>query len=63
MFGDHRIRPRTVAKINSNETLLRSLGPLQAVALMPRFSLCEAAGLGLKAIRLEGSDLDLKIGR
>jgi len=63
MFRNHRIGPRRLTKINSNETLLRFLGPLHAVAPMPRISLSEAAGLGLKAIRLEGTDLDLKIGR
>ena len=62
MFRNYRIRPRTVAEINSIETLLRSLGPLKAIALMPRISLREAGGLGLKAIRLEGRDLDLEVG-
>jgi hypothetical protein len=32
MFGGHRIRPRTMAEINSVEMLLRSLGPLNAIA-------------------------------
>jgi LysR family cyn operon transcriptional activator len=62
MFRNYRIRPRTVAEINSIETLLRSLGPLKAIALMPRISLREAGGLGLKAIRLKGRDLGLEIG-
>jgi len=39
MFGGHRIRPRTMAEINSVEMLLRSLGPLNAIALMPMISL------------------------
>ena len=62
MFRNYRIRPRTVAEINSIETLLRSLGPLKAIALMPRISLREAGHLGLKAIRLEGRDLGLEVG-
>ena len=62
MFRNYRIRPRTVAEINSIETLLRSLGPLKALALMPRISLREAGNLGLKAIRLEGRDLGLEVG-
>ncbi len=31
----HQVRPRTVAEINAIETLLRSLAPLEAAALMP----------------------------
>lgn len=62
MCRNYRIRPRTIAEINSIETLLRSLGPLKAAALMPRISLREAKGLGLKSIRLEGRNLNLEIG-
>jgi LysR family cyn operon transcriptional activator len=62
MLGNYRIRPRTVAEINSVETLLRSLGPLKAAALMPRISLREAGNLGLRSIRLEGRDLGLEGG-
>ncbi len=62
MFRSYRIRPRTVAEINSIETLLRSLGPLKAIALMPKISLREAGSLRLKAIRLEGRNLGLEIG-
>lgn len=59
---DYRVRPRTIAEINSIETLLRALGPLQAIALMPRISLGAAASLGLKLIPLEGRNLALEIG-
>ncbi len=59
---NHRVRPRTVAEINSIETLLRSLEPLKAVALMPQVSLRGAENLRLKAIHLEGRDLGLEIG-
>ncbi len=62
MCRNYRIRPRTIAEINSIETLLRSLGPLQAAALMPRISLGDAASLGLKSIPLEGRNLGLEIG-
>lgn len=59
---NHRIRPRTVAEINSIEMILRALGPLEAMALMPRVTLHAAAGLKLKAIRLDGKGLGLEIG-
>lgn len=59
---NHRIRPRTVAEINSIDIILRSLKPLNAVALMPRVTLRGAGGLGLKAIRLDGKSLGLEIG-
>src|SRR5881394_2752675 len=36
---NHRVRPRTVAEINAIGTLLRSLGPLEAAALMPKIAL------------------------
>lgn len=62
MFRNYRIRPRTVAEVNSVEILLRSLGPLNAIALMPMISLRETANLNLKAIRLEGRNLDLEVG-
>jgi len=62
MFRNHRIRPRTVAEINSVEMLLRSLGPLQAMALMPQVSLREARQLGLTKVQLEGKDLELEAG-
>jgi len=35
----HQVRPRVVAEINAIETLLRSLGPLQSGALMPKVTL------------------------
>ena len=60
---NHRIRPRTVAEINSIEMILRALEPLNAVALMPQISLRGAESLNLKSIRLEGGrDLGLEIG-
>ena len=62
MFRNYRIRPRTVAAINSIEVLLRSLGLLNAIGLMPRISLRGAKGLDLRSIRLEGRSLELEIG-
>ncbi|MEO5717250.1 MAG: LysR substrate-binding domain-containing protein [Chthoniobacterales bacterium] len=59
---NHRIRPRTVAEINSIEMVLRSLAPLNAVALMPRVTLREPGTSGLRAIRLAGKSLGLEIG-
>ncbi len=56
----HQVRPRTVAELNAIETLLRSLAPLRAAALMPKIAL---SGLTeLVAIRLKGKDLSLEIG-
>ncbi len=59
---EHQVRPRMIAEINAIETLLRSLGPLKAAALMPTMVLRGRAGLGLKAIRLKGRKLGLDIG-
>ncbi len=59
---NHQVRPRTVAEIDAIETLLRSLAPLKAAALMPRIALRETKGLKLKAIRLQGKKLALEIG-
>src|SRR5438552_1749936 len=59
---NHQVRPRTVAEIDAIETLLRSLAPLKAAALMPRIALRETKGLKLKAIRLQGRNLALEIG-
>ena len=56
----HQVRPRTVAEINTIETLLRSLAPLQAAALMPKIAL--RGTHGLRAIRLEGKNLSIEIG-
>jgi LysR family cyn operon transcriptional activator len=56
----HRVRPRIVAEINSIETLLRSLRPLQAAALMPKIALRDSDGL--VAIPLKGKNLALEIG-
>ena len=57
---EHQVRPRTVAEINAIETLLRSLAPLQAAALMPKIVLRGTPGL--IAIRLKGKNLALEIG-
>lgn len=62
MFRNYRIRPRTVAEINSIEMLLRSLAPLGAIGLMPRISLRGTEHLDLRTIRLEGKSLGLEIG-
>lgn len=59
---NHQVRPRTVAEINAIETLLRSLEPLQAGALMPNITLRGREGLKLKAIRLQGQNLAVEIG-
>jgi len=59
---NHQVRPRTVAEINAIGTLLRSLGPLEAAALMPKIALRGTEGLKLKAIRLQGKNLALEIG-
>ena len=56
----HQVRPRIVAEINSIETLLRSLGPLKAAALMPKVALRDTTNL--VAIRLKGKDLAIEIG-
>ncbi|HEX8371344.1 MAG TPA: LysR substrate-binding domain-containing protein [Chthoniobacterales bacterium] len=58
----HRVRPRTVAEINSIETLLQSLRILDAGALMPNIVLRGRDRARLKAIQLEGNDLTLEIG-
>src|SRR5438309_276339 len=59
---NHQVRPRTVAEISAIETLLRSLAPLRAAALMPRIALRGKEGSKLKAIRLQGRNLALEIG-
>jgi hypothetical protein len=59
---NHQVRPRTVAEINAIGTLLRSLEPLEAAALMPKIALRGTEGLKLKAIRLQGKHLALEIG-
>ena len=59
---NHHVRPRTVAELNAIETLLRSLAPLKAAALMPKIALRGREGLKLKAIPLQGKNLDLEIG-
>jgi LysR family cyn operon transcriptional activator len=57
---EHQVRPRIVAEINAIETLLRSLGPLKAAALMPKIALRDTTGL--IAIRLKGKNLAIEIG-
>lgn len=59
---NHHVRPRTVAELNAIETLLRSLAPLKAAALMPKIALRGRAALKLKAIPLRGKKLSLEIG-
>src|SRR5437762_2496860 len=56
----HQVRPRTVAEINAIETLLRSLAPLRAAAVMPKIAL--RGREGLKAIPLRGKQLGVEIG-
>ena len=58
----HQVRPRTVAELNAIETLLRSLAPLEAAAIMPKIALRGREGLKLKAIPLRGKNLGLDIG-
>jgi len=58
----HQIRPRTIAEISAIETLLRSLEPLGAAALMPKVVLLRTQGYKLKAIPLQGKGLKLEIG-
>ena len=57
---EHQVRPRIIAEINAIETLLRSLAPLKAAALMPKIALRGASDL--TAIRLKGKNLALEIG-
>lgn len=59
---NHRVRPRVVAEINAIETLLRSLAPLEAAAVMPKIALRGREALRLKAIPLQGKNLALEIG-
>src|SRR5437667_9147677 len=58
----HQVRPHMVAEINAIETLLRSLGPLKAAALMPKIALRGRENLKLRAIRLRGKNLGVDIG-
>jgi hypothetical protein len=51
-----------LAEIKAIGTLLRSLGPLEAAALMPKIALRGKEGLKLTAIRLQGKNLGLEIG-
>jgi len=56
----HQVRPRTVAEISAIETLLHSLAPLKAAALLPQVALRGATRL--RAIRLRGKSLRLEMG-
>jgi len=56
----NQVRPRTVVEISAIETLLRSLAPLKAAALLPKVAL--RGTTGLKAIRLQGKSLPLEMG-
>ena len=56
----HQVRPRTVAEFSAIQTLLRSLGPLKAGALLPRSAL--GGTDGLRAIALRGKNLSVEIG-
>ena len=58
----HQVRPHVIAEINAIETLLRSLGPLQAAALMPKIALRGRESLKLRAIPLRGKKLGVDIG-
>ena len=55
----NQVRPRTVAEISAIETLLRSLAPLKAAALLPKVA---RGTTDLKAIRLRGKSLLLEMG-
>src|SRR5205807_10555675 len=59
---NHHIRPRSVAEISAIETLLRSLEPLRAAAVMPKITLRGREGLKSKAVPLQGKKLGLDIG-
>jgi LysR family transcriptional regulator, cyn operon transcriptional activator len=58
----HKVRPHVVAEISAIETLLRSLGPSRAAALMPKIALRGRENLKLSAIHLRGKNLGLEIG-
>jgi hypothetical protein len=58
----HQVRPHVIAEINAIETLLRSLRPLYASALMPKIALRGRENLKLRAIRLHGKNLGVDIG-
>jgi LysR family transcriptional regulator, cyn operon transcriptional activator len=58
----HQVRPHVLAEMNAIETLLRSLGPLQAAALMPKIALRGRESLKLRTVRLQGKRLGVDIG-
>jgi LysR family cyn operon transcriptional activator len=56
----NQVHPQTVAEISAIQTLLRSLAPLNAAALLPRVVL--RGTTGLKAVRLRGKSLPMEMG-
>lgn len=58
----HQVRPHVIAEISAIETLLRSLGPLQSAALIPKIALRGRESLRLRAVRLQGKRLGVDIG-
>jgi LysR family transcriptional regulator, cyn operon transcriptional activator len=58
----HKVRPHVIAEIDAIETLLRSLGPLQAATLMPTIALRGRENLKLRSVRLHGKNLAVDIG-
>lgn len=58
----HHVRPRSVAEISAIETLLRSLAPLGAAAVMPKITLRGRDHLQLRAVPLRGKKLGVDIG-
>jgi LysR family transcriptional regulator, cyn operon transcriptional activator len=58
----HKVRPHVIAEIDAIETLLRSLGPLQAATLMPKIALRGRENLKLRPVRLNGKNLAVNIG-
>ena len=60
IWRENQVRPRVIAEINAIETLLRSLQPLKAAALMPTIALRDTSGL--VAVRLKGENLAIEIG-
>ena len=57
---NNQVRPQTVAEISAIETLLSSLAPLKAAALLPKVAL--RGNTSLKAIQLRGKSLRLEMG-
>ncbi len=57
---NNQVRPQTVAEISAIETLLRSLAPLKAAALLPKVA--QRGTTGLRAVRLRGKSLPMEMG-